>query len=120
METTMSQENWDKENLPSRVDAAERIGLLTGAIEGTIVQFEKIAADAANSIRAQEFRMYASNLREILVRWGAGRVRATGPEATHARQTHPTRTTGPVPATASARTGATNTGRSKRRVPTTR
>jgi len=119
MESTTNQENWENETLPSRGDAAERIGLLTGAIEGTIVNYEKIAAEATNPMRAQEFRMYASNLREILQRWGAGRVRATGPEAS-VRPVRPARTQGSGQSSANARAGASTHAKPKRRAPTTR
>jgi len=100
------------------VNAVERLEFLTGAIQGTIVTFETIAADAANPLRATEFRTYANNLRAIVERWGAGRI--TAPATTHGRLTHPTRTQEPVTPSANVPAGAKRSAKSKRRVPTAR
>jgi hypothetical protein len=100
-----------------RPDASERLELLTGAIQGTIVNFESLAAQAGQSARAVEFRTYANNLRAIVERWGAGNVAPViGTAATHGRPGRPTRTPAPAPTSATPPRVATRPAKSKHRV----
>jgi hypothetical protein len=100
-----------------RPDASERLELLTGAIQGTIVTFESLAAQAGQSARAVEFRTYANNLRAMVERWGHANVAPiSGSATTHARPGRPTRTPAPAPTSATTTRAATRPAKSKHRV----